>query len=588
MSSNIIKRTPKTRAWTFPTSPRVPYGIIDDLKLLKEFEGSLWNEATQLKFAKKLSESNSYKGSISKKETAFAARDRTRTPKLLGLIKTHLKGKKAEQLFFTEMGNEFIKHQRNYKKLFERQVLKVQYPNSTNNSGGYEEMNIRPATFLIKILLTVGKLTKTEIKTFCITQTRAENFHDTVSKIKKYREDLKQLRGKDRKEFKHHMILEAIEEAYKEDIASGNIVTREGEKSIYKTKINYLNDFGDTCSRMMVATGIFTFVKGFFCISESKLDDAKYYLDTLGVEVSDYDVTNHETYVMNYMGSSAKPILIRDNPILIEKSFKNLYKRYIKKSNLLEKSFYEAQNKVQKEKVMDDLEIEMIEQQKKKIELDLVNNIKSSIDDIDNQFTEIVDRQSEIINAVRPVYFEWNTWRSLIVAGGYKRINGNFDMDVDGVPSNTAAGKLPDIVVEYESFWMIVEVTLMQGHKQFEAEFEPITRHLGKLQKDLRESGDPRPVYGIFMANKINETIYPYLRVYSLVETEIFGGRVNILPLNLDQFLKLIKSSQSNTDFLTVLETLLVKLFNKEDLQKNSESDWKEKIINEIEELSTK
>ncbi len=579
-------RTAKTRAWTFPTSPRVPYGVIGDLKILKQFEGEIWNKETQLRFAEKLAESDSYKGSISKKDPAHAARDRTRSPKLLGLIKTHLKGGKAEKLIFTEMGNEFIKDQHNYKKLFERQVLKVQYPNPVNKSGGYEEMNIRPVTCLIHILLEIGYLTKTEIKTFCITQTRAENISETILKIIRYREKLSKLRGKERIDFKYKMMIKAIEEAYKEDIELGNTFTREGNNNFYRTKINYLNDFGDTCTRMMIATGIFVFANGFFCISESRLEEAKYYLDTLGTKISEHDINDHEYFVMKYMGSSKNPVLIRDDMQLMENSFKNIYDKLLIKDALLEKRFYNALNVIQKETILDELELKMIEQQKEKIEKALTENIESSLEDIENQFTEIIDRRSEVINAVRPVFFEWNTWRSFVVMGDYKRIYPNFEMDVDGYPSNTAAGNKPDLLIEYEEFWLMVEVTLMSGHKQFEAEFEPITRHLGKVQKDLRESDDNRPIYGIFISPKINETIYPFLRVYSLVDTKIFGGRVSIMPLSLNQFIGLIKNNKSNLNFQNTLKTLFEGVFDLNDLKNHNEQDWLNKISDMIKNAS--
>ena len=582
----MSSRTAKTRAWTFPTSPRVPLGVIDDLKILKQLEGSVWDKYAQLRFAKKLAESQSYKGAISKKETTFAARDRTRSPKLLGLIKTHLKGRKAEKIIFTEMGNEFIKDHRSYKKLFERQVLKVQYPNSVNKSGGYENMNIRPATFLIEMLMTLEYLTKTEIKTFCITQTRAEDISKIIPRIIQYREKLSTLKGKERKDFKHSTMIEAIKEAYEEDISLGNISTREGEKNFYRTKINYLNDFGDTCSRMMLATGIFVSANGFFCISESRREEAKYYLDTLGTGISEHDINDHESFVMNYMGSSSKPVLVRDDPTLCKNAFNGIYSRLQNKDTMLEERFLNAKNVIDKEKAMDDLELKIIKQQKEKIEKSLAENVKSSIQEIDNQFKEIIDRKSEIINAVRPVFFEWNTWRSFVVKGGYEKIIPNFEMDIDGHPSHTATGNKPDLIIEYKNFWVIAEVTLMSGHKQFEAEFEPITRHIGRFQKEIRESGDERPVFGVFISPKINETIYPYLRVYSIVKTKIFGGRVNILPLDLELFTGLIKSDDTSLNFQEKLKILFDETFNLSDLESNNEEYWVEKIKKTVTKLS--
>ena len=73
-----------------------------------------------------------------------------------------------------------------------------------------------------------------------------------------------------------------ISKIYKEDIDGQKTMTREGNKSFTQTKKANLRDYGDTCSRMMLATGIFTSIGGKLCLVESRKEEAQYYLETLG------------------------------------------------------------------------------------------------------------------------------------------------------------------------------------------------------------------------------------------------------------------------------------------------------------------
>lgn len=79
-------------------------------------------------------------------------------------------------------------------------------------------------------------------------------------------------------------------------------------------------------------------------------------------------------------------------------------------------------------------------------------------------------------------------------------------------------------------------MTLQRGHKQYEAESESITRHVGEFQARLRESGDARPIFGVFIAPKINETVLNYLMTQANMNSTIYRGPVKIAPLDLADF----------------------------------------------------
>ena len=137
---------------------------------------------------------------------------------------------------------------------------------------------------------------------------------------------------------------------------------------------------------------------------------------------------------------------------------------------------------------------------------------------------------------------------------------------------------MPDLIVEYENFWLVIEVTLQSGMKQYENEFEPITRHVGKFQKDIKEKGDEREVYGFFIAPNVNDTILPFLQVYAKTQSDVYGGQVRIVPLDLEDFIQLTSNLIGKENPETKLESMLQNIFSDETLCKNSDVRWNEYI----------
>ena len=92
----------------------------------------------------------------------------------------------------------------------------------------------------------------------------------------------------------------------------------------------------------------------------------------------------------------------------------------------------------------------------------------------------------------------------MVMVNYAKKVQGNFKLDLDGVPLNTAAARMPDIEIDYESFKMIIEVTMSSGQKQYDMEGEPVPRHFGNAK-----SSTDKPVYCLFIAPKISEGTLP-------------------------------------------------------------------------------
>src|SRR5699024_3084167 len=118
-------------------------------------------------------------------------------------------------------------------------------------------------------------------------------------------------------------------------------------------------------------------------------------------------------------------------------------------------------------------------------------------EEINTTFAQILDKS--LYDA--PLMLEWNTWRAMTMLDG-GHIKANLKFDDFGNPMSTAQGNMADIVCNYDTFGLTVEVTMQGGQRQYETEGEPVTRHLAKLKKQTE-----KPAYCLFIAPKINDAV---------------------------------------------------------------------------------
>ena len=117
-------------------------------------------------------------------------------------------------------------------------------------------------------------------------------------------------------------------------------------------------------------------------------------------------------------------------------------------------------------------------------------------------------------------------------------IRGNFKFDDMGQPLSTASGNMPDIECDYGEYALSVEVTMQSGQRQYEAEGEPVARHYGQLKK---KSG--KDTYCLFIAPTINAATLAHFYGLNHLPIALYGGKSKIIPLELDQFMKLVENS---------------------------------------------
>lgn len=572
-------KTSKSRAWFFPTSPRSPYKLQGELKLLKQLEGEIWNADSQIKFAKLLQDYPDFDGNISAKDPAFSGRDRaTRTPRLLGFVHFPKKGRKG-LLNFTDVGNAFLDASDEEQVLiFQRQLSKVQFKSPLHDYGGFEEMSVKPMPVMIKLLLELGNMSKVEVALFGVTLIDHQKFDLHLNTIKEYRSRIAKLNSRERKIFREKFANSWVMKIYEADINAGHTKLREGGKDFIKTKISTLKDYADSTIRYLRATGLFTVSPHGqrLMLLTANIDDAKFILSNYGIGLSTYTNLDFDTYIDSYLGNPSLPLIRKDDPTLqiedLNKMVSELAKVDSAEATNYQQSYNAAKSRVEKLQIIGRLEnvlgtMQIINEAKW-----IRRNQTSSLTDIKDVYNAITSRQSEVLD--RPLMYEWNTWRAMVLINDAKNIQGNYTTDPDGNPVSTAGGSKPDIQIEYDTFHLIVEVTLSSGKKQFEMEGEPISRHLGTLQKVVIENGDTRPVFGIFVAETLNETVISHLLTQARYKSQVYKGSIRILPMTRLSFEAFMESTLSHPNFSNrVLYNFFDSSFSDEAIQLG-EYDW--------------
>lgn len=503
------------------TSPRTPAKMIPEIGLLNvHFAGQRWNNETQRAFMELLREENFFNGEGAN-DPAFSARDRiNRAPKALGFVIL------SPTIQLTPAGEELVNSRRK-EEIFLRQLLKFQVPSPFHKpTANSAEFWVKPYLELFRLIRHFGSLKFDELKMFGLQLVDYREFDTIVDKINQFRVAKAQNEG-NYKRFRAEYFDKELREIYSVDISSGNTRTREtNDDSIANfldTKASNMRDYADACVRYLRATGLvnISHIGKSLSIVPEKIQEVDYFLQHTDREPC--FIENESQYVA-YLGNPLIPRLLTDDRELLEQKIREEFPQLEISSTA---SLQELKN----------LFSDQLENRKEQIITEQVEAIKDYrlFEDISTTFDQIID--NSLYDA--PLMLEWNTWRAMTMLDGGD-IKANLKFDDFGNPMSTAQGNMADIVCDYGTFGLTVEVTLQSGKKQYETEGEPVLRHLGKFKS---ESG--KPSYCLFIAPKINTSVVAYF--YSLHKINLieYGGKSTIIPLPLSVFTKMVQDSHN-------------------------------------------
>ena len=502
----------------FVTSPRSPYKMRDEIKVLVEnFSGQKWerNRQLQVDFYKQLADEPFFTGT-STGELDFKARDRiTRAPKALGLVNL------SPKIELTDAGHAYVYGNRP-SEIFTRQLLKFQMPSPFHVDKG-STFFVRPYLELLRLVSDLETLSKDEIAAFVTQLVHISKYDEVKRKIEQFRAEVAQL---DRNKTNYNryfdeVFSEQIVAIYTEQIDSGNIQLRESRQAttpqFIRTKKNNHKDYADAAIRYLRETGLVSLQNGRshkIFIPKAKKAEVAFILETVPREPIHIDDTNK---YKSYLFDAALPALYTDDHQKLVQAVLDLSSRY--SQNQLEQLTLEKLKDIKESLIQEQLEASLVEQ---------INQLQlyEEYDDIVATYKEITKRQ--VFDA--PLMMEWNTWRAFVMLDDGE-VTGNFRLDHTGIPLSTAPGNNPDILCQYADFDVLVEVTLSSGKRQYEMEGEPVARHLGEHQKQQEKDA-----FCIFIAHKLNPATLSQFYMLHQYEVAYYGGKARIIPLSLSDF----------------------------------------------------
>jgi len=160
----------------------------------------------------------------------------------------------------------------------------------------------------------------------------------------------------------------------------------------------------------------------------------------------------------------------------------------------------------------------------------------------------------------RPAFFEWAVWRSFLAIDEIVspiHQTRRFPLDHDFMPRNTAPGGGADLIFEFDSYILVVEVTLTTSHRQMAVESEPVRRHTVQYGQNFSS----KDVYCLFLAPAVDNNVAETFRIGVWYDgnNEVF---VNIIPMNLSDFIiafeTLLHNKFKNYQFKSLLDRCLV------------------------------
>ena len=310
----------------------------------------------------------------------------------------------------------------------------------------------------------------------------------------------------------------------------------------------------------------------------ARLNESEFLLETYGTKIDVDPDSDYATYIDDYLGNPEKIEIWRDSKVHQNEDAERLL-NFIKihqndAAIKLSHQYSHASNRTERLAALSNLEHKSMSIHRKAESKKIRENLNMTYPDIKKTFEDISTLRNSMID--KPLMFEWNTWRLLNLFPDSISIVGNFLSDADGNPLRTASGGIADIICEFAEFWLIVEVTLQTGMKQYETEGEPITRHVGNHIRKIKENGDERPVYGLFIAEKINNELLFYLNAIAWRSSQYYRGKIQIFPLSAENLIRVMDSTKLEDLKSIKLLNSLREIFGAE-LKNVGELDWADK-----------
>ena len=334
-------------------------------------------------------------------------------------------------------------------------------------------------------------------------------------------------------------------------------------------------DYADINFSYSVCTGLFKKRGRKVVINEDKIDIAK----EISLILVNQKQNNYE-YISNIWSGNLMPFenqkVLTKSTVKIIDTLKSKYNysgfndesKNIDSydSNKIKKIFFRVSDKLDERA---EFQYYLAQKEKANEILEFLNNAEDKIVINDEQIKP------------KPEHLEWIFWRAFLAINSFDnpiKTTRGFPIDDDFLPTHFASGGKEDLIFEFETFKLIIEVTYKTGGPQFRDEHEPVFRHMiNRMNEDLN-----KPVYCLFVAPNINNNTARGFKdyFYNNKNEKIIA---NIIPMEIKQFAKIFESLFITKKILT--PNKLKEIFDDTLNQKDSFEplEWMQKINTVVE-----
>ncbi len=177
----------------------------------------------------------------------------------------------------------------------------------------------------------------------------------------------------------------------------------------------------------------------------------------------------------------------------------------------------------------------------------------------------------------KPVALEFNTFKTFLSLNDAVSVTANYPTGDDGEPISTAPGGATDLICEYKSFVLSVEVTLSRGNTQWVMEGQPVQRHLRTIEEQFS-----KPAYALFLAPKLHADTVETFWIANIHGYQ--GERQKIAAMEMPIWRDYVKSQRekltANKYGHEDLKSFLDGALPKQKVHSNS-VDWKQRVNSE-------
>lgn len=383
--------------------------------------------------------------------------------------------------------------------------------------------------------------------------------------------------GKDVLNFKNHSNLDLFIEDNKDsryfntDNINGTIYSEFNSSKRHDA----VQEYGDTFTRIIKATGIISFKNGLAELKYKELWEEffkeisfedKIFVKSTSKGYSEYEDTSSSIFFKN---------IEIDSIFGIEKS-----KQEIMLNNTVEKLGVSNKAEV-KEKLVNIMNDDFKKFIEEKYPKEKIIKILSLFSDRTND--KKIKEETESTASV-PTIFEY-----VIGIAWYYISDRDYDlfssfkltMNADFIPETHAGAGDGDIIVNYENEVVMLEVTLMNKQAQKRGEWEPVLRHATNLTIDEF----PKQVTTIFIADELDANTIniwravatvPLLSSREVANEGTFAERVKIMPIKNIELVDILKENIGSKNIINEINE------SYEKLETNFDLEWRGDIISNL------